>query len=145
MSRLAELARMPAEDWRLLVSALGVVALVRLRLWLLPYRSFRRVYALQPDVPVTGRSADAATALRIARAVRRASRLIPGASCLPQSVAAQRLLLRRGYSSTLRISAGRELGRFTAHAWLETDRGMLIGDESVAALLPLSRQLVIDD
>jgi hypothetical protein len=145
MTRLAKLLNLPAEDRRALLSALGALALVRLRLWLLPYRSFRRVYALQPDVPVDGRSADAATARRIARAVRRAARVIPGATCLPQSVAAQQMLMRRGYSSTLRISAGWELGRFTAHAWLETDRGMLIGDETVASLLPLSRQLVIDD
>ena len=43
---------------------------------------------------------------------------IPESKCLVRALAAQRLLCRRGLSSTLYLGCGMEEGKMVAHAWL---------------------------
>ncbi|MBG9389080.1 lasso peptide biosynthesis B2 protein [Caenimonas aquaedulcis] len=59
--------------------------------------------------------------------VRAAQRVVAAAarhgvvrgSCLPTSLALQRLLGRRGIATRLRIGASTDAGAFSAHAWVE--------------------------
>jgi hypothetical protein len=55
----------------------------------------------------------------VAAAVDRAGRYVPGATCLPQSVALAWLLRRRGIDARVCIGARTDNGRFDAHAWVE--------------------------
>ena len=65
----------------------------------------------------------------IARAVRAASRMVPGATCLTQALAGQILLSRAGYDSELRIGVCRHAEHgFEAHAWLEHRGEILLGE-----------------
>jgi len=64
----------------------------------------------------------------IAGAVRSAARLVPGASCLTQALAARVLLEQGGHSSRLHIGVSREHGDFEAHAWVEHDGSIIIGE-----------------
>jgi hypothetical protein len=61
-------------------------------------------------------------------AVRRASRFVPGATCLTQAIAARTLLARRGHSSTLHLGVAKEDGELKAHAWLEAGGRVVIGE-----------------
>jgi hypothetical protein len=54
-------------------------------------------------------------------AVRRASRVVPGATCLAQALALRRLLFRYGHASTVHIGVTTADGLFSAHAWVESE------------------------
>jgi hypothetical protein len=96
-----------------------VDAYVRVR-WNLRRREFPDVLELIRAVVPT-LSDDPVGDDRLARAVRRTLRLLPGDSrCLTQSLVLTRLLARRGRASRLVIgvSPGQAFG---AHAWVERD------------------------
>jgi hypothetical protein len=68
---------------------------------------------------------------RVARAMRLTSRLVPGATCLTQALAAQILLGQRGYHLQLRIGVAKDGGgRLEAHAWLESQGMVVIGQSA---------------
>jgi hypothetical protein len=71
------------------------------------------------------------TARRIGWAVRNAARLVPGASCLTQALAAQYLLARAGCRAQLQVGVAQDpSGRLLAHAWLVSDGRVVIGGSS---------------
>lgn len=62
-------------------------------------------------------------------AVEVVSRRSPGSTCLVQALAAQLLLARYGHPSLLQIGVARpDQGMLKAHAWLEHEGTVLIGD-----------------
>jgi hypothetical protein len=65
----------------------------------------------------------------IGKAVARATRAVPRATCLVQALAAQGLLARSGHSGVLHLGAtpGRG-GALDAHAWVECDGHTIVGD-----------------
>ena len=120
--------RHPFSEQRLLLNVLVVVVIVRLALWVLPFKTVRgRVAGLR-----TKKSGQAPVSFlqvkRLASAVKRASRYVPMASCLTQALATQVLLKRLGERGILRIGVtkGSE-GKFEAHAWIESHGRIIIG------------------
>ncbi|SRR6266403_3419298 len=106
---------------RLVWQTLLLVAAIRVALWILPFQRLHRVVgswnsrkhlplSIPTDMPVG----------RLVWAVRAASRRIPAASCLTQSLALHCLLARAGHRSEIRIGVAKnaEAG-FQAHAWVE--------------------------
>ena len=62
---------------------------------------------------------------------------MPGATCLtPQALAAQLLLARAGYPSSLRMGARRRDGVLEAHAWLEDGERVVYGARGEFIALP---------
>jgi hypothetical protein len=65
---------------------------------------------------------------RIAWAIAAASQFVPGSTCLTQAVAAHLLLRRSGWLATLCLGVLRgPLDGFQAHAWVESQGRVLIG------------------
>jgi len=123
MRRLWRLFR---SNWRLALAALFIVGVIRVALWVLP---FRRIHRWIEKSGSSSGSDDVLRRMRIARAVSVVSRFVPGASCLTQALAAQWLLRRRGEDAKLCFGIARSpSGAMEAHAWLEHDGGVLIGD-----------------
>ena len=118
------------------VQAAVVVAAVRLGLWLLPLRSLHRWLgrlARLPRAPWEIGSPD-----RVARAVTRASRWVPRATCLTQALAVRALLDRRGHPASVRIGVGRSRdGRLEGHAWVESGGRIVAGATELARHPPL--------
>ncbi len=57
-----------------------------------------------------------------------ASRYVPAATCLTQSLATKVLLSRQGHQASVRIGVARsEAGQFQAHAWVESNGRVVIG------------------
>lgn len=110
-----------------LARALPTVAVVRAALWLLPYDRWTRVVrAIRRRAD--GSVARGASVEDVTWGVRRASRFVPGATCLTRALSAQVLLSHAGHASELRIGVRREAdGALHAHAWLEGKDGILIG------------------
>lgn len=74
-------------------------------------------------------STGAPTVDRLVWAVDVASRTVPvETTCLPRALTGGALLARYGYASTLRIGVRREGGEFAAHAWVERDGRVVLGN-----------------
>lgn len=127
MASLRRWRALSPEDRRLTLRAFGIVVGVRVALSLLPYRAWHALYAPARRVPRSGRRATAPSPERIALAVRRAARLVPGASCLTRAIAAQRMLVLAGHPASLRVGVRRDGRRLAAHAWIEDGHGIVIG------------------
>lgn len=70
----------------------------------------------------------------VAWSVAAASRLVPGATCLTQALAGQRLLARHGLGSRVRIGVRPgPAGELLAHAWLLREERVLLGGAAALA------------
>lgn len=75
---------------------------------------------------------------RIASLVETSGRYCPfGTSCLKEALVLSRLLSSRGIPATLRIGVGRHADVFTAHAWLEQEGQVILGDRDLGSYTPL--------
>ncbi|MHB9131968.1 MAG: lasso peptide biosynthesis B2 protein [Armatimonadota bacterium] len=136
MSRLQTLQRLKWADWALLLRAFRTVCLVRLGLCILPFRVMRQRIACMKAVPLPTNNPP--TPARIAWAVMVTSRVVPGATCLTQALAAHILLTRAGYHGILHIGvAFNSADKLQAHAWLECQGVILIGAGGMQRFTPL--------
>lgn len=126
-SRGRRVIRSLADDRGLLISALALASAIRLGLRVFPVRTVGRIVGrLVPQEP--GKSEDPSRVDRVARAVARASRVVPGADCLTQALAAQVLLERSGFPARLHIGVVGDPGRTVrGHAWIESQGVVVIG------------------
>ena len=119
-------------DRILVVRALGWVLLARFAVRFVP---FSRLRAVADRVTPGGRRADPR---RIAWAVEATARRIPRASCLIQALAADAMLRRSGRSPDLRIGVVKDGDLFEAHAWVELEDTVLIGNHDLHRYSPLN-------
>jgi hypothetical protein len=135
---MSKLRARPLAEWQLIGRTLGWLVLLRSLLWVRPFPVVQRRADAWAQPGTTDLRDDAAQAAQLIRFVPTVGRLIPGASCLTQALAARILLGRRGYVTELRLGVGRDAaGRFAAHAWLERDGRITIGAAPVAQFTPL--------
>jgi hypothetical protein len=128
--------RLSPSERSLLKRVVLLLTAIRIGLFLVPFSLLRRVLlaaAIPRDivhVPVE----------RLVWAVRVASRPVPAATCLTQSLALQFLLACSGRPSTVRIGVIKDGGSgFQAHAWVEcAGQTLLDRPEEVARYTPLA-------
>jgi len=142
MSGLLTLARLRPDERGLALRALLLVTCIRVALWIMPFKQLRRLtddwksvpLAVSHEMPIS----------RLVWAVRAASRRVPGASCLTQSLALHCLLTRAGHQSQLRIGANKDQeGRFQAHAWVEYEGEPLLS--SAGEIASYAHVLAMED
>lgn len=129
------LTRLSAADCRLLADSVWLLARARLLLWVLPFQRARRI-ATSTRRPV--RQSETRDRIRWAISVGR--RFVPAASCLPQALAAEALLMRNGFPVTLRIGVLKATrNRLSAHAWVESEGRLIVGDitQGLSSFTPL--------
>lgn len=123
MGRLAKFRRLRLGDKRLLIRALVVVVLARTALSLIPFHTLRR----RMPAAATG-TASERKLRRIGWAVSQSAKLVPGASCLTQALAATFLLTRAGVQADIRVGVAKDdAGRFLAHAWVLSHDRVVVG------------------
>lgn len=120
-----------AEAILLILVARFLVARVRFRHW----RSLLgNIAGADEGAPCGVSDAGMAVARRCTHALRRAVARLPGTLCLPQAMALQWMLRRRGVGALLFIGVaghGARRGRLQdLHAWLEADGMALLDDGS---------------
>jgi hypothetical protein len=120
MLRVRRFVALPQWRRRLWFSAFMTLWECRLRLWLEP---FRRV---QERSIRTGGSAVHPHDVRWA--VLSAARFVPASTCLVEALAAQRLLSRSGLPAVVHFGVSREGAGLEAHAWVESDGVLVVGD-----------------
>ncbi len=122
MNRLRQFRSLPAAEKWLFLACLCVLALARIALGAV---SFSRLHRFVPHGTREARDEDLET---LRRAVSRAARIVPGATCLPQALAGQVILAARGLKSTIRVGVTTgPKGDFLAHAWLMSGRTVVLG------------------
>jgi Transglutaminase-like superfamily len=117
----------------LVVEALFFCWRFRLQLWFRPVPTLR--YSRPPLAPVRA-SVDPAA---VSSAVSSAARFVPAATCLPQALAVERMLLRRGIACNVEIGVSVENG-FAAHAWVVSG-GATVHGASERRFQPLRPQV----
>lgn len=127
---------MPRLADRVLLEAWLVVPLVRIAVAILPFRVVHRAVdgaqrrrRAAPDVPRE----------RIASAVAGVARRVPGATCLTEVVAAALLSARHGHQATVRLGVAKSGSRVVAHAWLENEGRVVLGEPQPGVFIALER------
>jgi hypothetical protein len=130
MKRLLRFVNLERSERRLLLKTVFVVVLVRLGLWMLPFKILRVVLArFEKAGNRPGGAQPPETLDRLTWALKIAGRTVPAASCLTQALAGALILCRNGYRPTLRLGVTKnKSGKFLAHAWLEHEGAIVIGD-----------------
>jgi hypothetical protein len=125
MMNLSKFFSLPRQARSLLLRALFLLWVCRLGLWLLPFKTLRSLLT-----KFTSRSKrNPAKIDTIIWAVAVASRYVPVATCLTQALAGQLLLNQHEAPALLRIGVAKnEQGRFQAHAWVESQGRIVIGN-----------------
>jgi hypothetical protein len=118
------------------LEALVMVPLARLAVALLSFRAVHR--AVEAAQRHRGRPSNVPRE-RIARAVVRVGRRVPGASCLTQVVAAALLCARYGHEATVRLGVTRSGDHVAAHAWLESEGVVVLGEPEPGTFVMLER------
>ena len=126
---LTKFLRLPVADRRLLVKVMLLVWAVRLMLRLLPFRMVRELLTKLSHKRAAGVDAEQGSLERVVWAVTVASRYVPAATCLTQALVTTVMLTRNGHEATVRIGVARtDDGQFKAHAWVESNGCIVIGD-----------------
>jgi len=135
MNRVRKFLALHSDDRWLLANAFLVLAAMRLRLALLPFRA-------GAGCPRSRTCRKHPTPDRIAWAVDVAGSCLGNPTCLARALAGHRMLARRGFSSrvSIGVAAGAKTphgGSLIAHAWLEIGGRILLGGPDVGQYTPL--------
>jgi hypothetical protein len=140
MRRLRRFSRLSGAKRRLLLKATLLLVIVRLGLWLLPFETLRRLLIGFSEGSVKLRDTDQSSVGEVTWAVEKAGRFMPwAATCLTLALTAQVLLLRRGHGAVIHIGVAKGSGeQFLAHAWVESEGKIVIGDHELDRYTPLT-------
>lgn len=131
MKRLRRFLRLLPADRRLFIEAAGALVVAGLLLRIFPFaRLSSRLGTHMAESPVEESAALTASASRVQWAVETAARVLPWKPvCLPQAVAATRMLRRRGIPSTLYLGID-PAADYDAHAWVRVGDVIVTGGPS---------------
>jgi hypothetical protein len=135
MKRLIAFARLSKRDRKLLLLATIYLIACSLKL---RTQSFGKI-----QIWATRRHSDKAPLHRLIWAVKVATNIVPGATCLTQALALQKLLSKNNLTSELGIGVGKLDDQFRAHAWLTHKGDVLIGEAELEKYTML-RQTAFD-
>lgn len=130
MQRLHKFLRLSSIDRQLLINAAVLLTAIRLGLWLLPFETLQRLLARMIQTPSKLDSIYRVSIDKVAWAVSVASRYMPGkVKCLARALATQILLGQVGHHAQVRIGVAKsEAGLLEAHAWVESQGRVVIGN-----------------
>ncbi len=132
--RLASFASLNGAERWLTLRAVGWLAVARVALHIVP---FARLQAFVESRSATG-DASPDGARQVRRAMSRAARTLPGSRCLARALAALLLLRRGGSPARLVLGVAPDAGcTLRAHAWVESDGFIVVGDGEHEEYRPL--------
>ncbi|MCZ3364274.1 MULTISPECIES: lasso peptide biosynthesis B2 protein [Methanobacterium] len=116
------------EDKFILVKSFFLLWVIRIMLWILPFSVIQKIVGKL--TAVSGESHNIPLE-KLTWAVPVMSRYVPKATCLTRALAAQILLAGQNYNSNLKIGVSKNNGELEAHAWLEADDKIVLGESEV--------------
>ena len=141
MKKLRKLLCLRSRDYQLLLTTTIVLGLIRLGLWLLPFRSLYQYLKKLSPTSTQLPEADWIVTRKVVWSVNAVAERMPiPAKCLARALTTQLLLAQQGYRTELRIGVAKnEQEKLEAHAWVESKGEIIIGrlvDISKYTLLP---------
>jgi Transglutaminase-like superfamily len=134
-SKTRTLRRLAPADRKLVFAALALLTVVKIALWMLSFQHVTRFVKIPNRPRPVHRSF---TPQQVVWAVQLASRYVPRATCLPQALTTQILLSWHGHLSRLHIGVMVVAQKFEAHAWVECDGRVVIGEaEEIERYTPI--------
>lgn len=126
-------------QWIFLGKVWLLLAALRAGLWVLPFATVRRLVSRWGRQAARLERRGSRQPHTLARAVQRAARWVPGASCLTQALATQVLLARAGHAHQLGLGLRRgSAGELQAHAWVRSGEQVVIGAGELDLFVPLA-------
>jgi hypothetical protein len=140
MTRLSKFIALAPAERRVVREALVSVAVMRLATWTMPFARVRAIADRMRSKSLRGEF-EKPPRERIAWAVNAAGNVVPaGANCLVRALAAEVMLGRYGYPAELHFGvANPAAGGFKAHAWLESEGVVVMGDFELESYVQLAR------
>ncbi|HBB33920.1 MAG TPA: lasso peptide biosynthesis B2 protein [Cyanobacteria bacterium UBA8803] len=143
MKRLGTFLSLTTSDRILLIEAGILLAGIRLGLWLLPFNILYQLVSRITSATTKLQEVNQTSINKVSWAVVTVSRYMPGVKCLARALTTQILLSWYGQSAHLCIGVAKgESGKLEAHAWVESQGKIAIGnlpDLSRYTLLPSLR------
>lgn len=132
MKRLCKFLNLTHSDRHLLLSVICLLNTIRLGMRLLSFQRLRQLLARFSQTKFLSQTLEQLSIDKIVWAVNVASFYTPGhVKCLARALTTQLLLIRCGYSPELRIGVAKgDKGQFEAHAWVEHQGVVVIGNLS---------------
>ncbi len=130
MKRLRKFLSLSSSDRKLLIQTAVLLSGIRLGLRFLSFPALRRILDKISKTALNSTQAYESTLNRVVWAVDIVSKYMPGGiKCLARALATQVLLARRGYLVELQIGVAKnEAGQLEAHAWIESQGSVVIGN-----------------
>lgn len=130
MNPIRTFLRLSFTEKSILIKAFFLLLTVRLMLWILPFSFIRKITHGLSDVSEDVKTSEISIE-KLIWAIKVMSIYTPRATCLTRAIAAQILLARYNYSSSIKIGVSKDEGEFEAHAWLEADEGIILGESEI--------------
>ncbi|WP_414584567.1 lasso peptide biosynthesis B2 protein [Scytonema sp. PCC 10023] len=142
MRRLRSFFRLNRGDRHLFMITFILLVAIRLGLWLLSFRNLLKLllHINKPNLILPFQDKSQISASKIVWAVNAASRYMPGGvKCLARALTTQVLMSYHGHTPELRIGvAKKEGGKLEAHAWIEYQGRVAIGNlPDLSRFIPL--------
>jgi Transglutaminase-like superfamily len=110
----------------IITKALFLLWTIRLMLWIFPFPIVQRILKKFTVIPED--KLHTIPLIKLTWAVDVMSKYTINATCLTRALSAQILLARYNYLSTVKIGVFKDKGEFEAHAWLEKDKQIILGE-----------------
>lgn len=128
MERLRKLLRLTWAETLCLGQAWGLLWTLEIALLVIPFQSVLNFLRQVPSSAIRLPLSAETDAPRLAWLIERAALAGPvGGPCLRQTLVLLYMLRRRGQEGQVRIGVAREQGCFKAHAWLDQNGRVLLG------------------
>lgn len=127
MSIIISFLKLPSEEKKVALNSFLLVIRIRIMLWMFHFSTVQnRVQKIACNYNSTPKNTITMNRLRIM--IMATSRYVPRATCLVQALAGYILFSKYGYSTSIKIGVLTENGEFEAHAWLEHDEKVVLGE-----------------
>jgi len=125
MGIIRSFLKLSFEDKFILIKSFFLLWIIRIMLWILPFSVIQKI--ISRFTVISGES-HSIPLEKLTWAVAVMSRYIPKATCLTRALTAQILLAGQNYNSNLKIGVSKNNGEFEAHAWLESNDKIVLGE-----------------
>ena len=112
----------------IIFKALVLLGIVRILLWILPFSIMKR-FINRFDI-ISDRNTSKFSKEKLIWAIQTMSIYIPKTNCLTLALGAKILLYMYNYSSNIQIGVSRTDFKLEAHAWLESDNVIILGESN---------------
>lgn len=127
MGIILSFIRLTSRDKLVAIQSIYWLIIIRIMIWIFPFHSVKKkVQKIAGNVNPHVNNAVSMSKLRVMIAL--SARYIPRATCLVQALAGFILFSKYGYETSIKIGVLTENGEFEAHAWLEHDDKVVLGE-----------------